>query len=335
MTTTAQFPEARQTMPGAGAILRQFWATSKGMTIFLIVSCFFLVLALAGVIVDPREVLGQPVWMKSLKFAISFVFYAPTVLWMFSYVKIRPRLMRFVLDACAAALSIEIVLFIIQAVRGQAMHFNISTPFDTALWNIMSISIMLFYIINIIGFVVFLRQKPVADRAFMLSLKLGMGLMLIGFGLGFLMTNPSADQLKTLEAGGTLAAMGAHTVGAVDGGPGIALMGWSSEHGDLRIAHFIGIHGAQVLALVGWLLYTAKQRFSDKQRLTLIWGAAVAYLGLVASVTVQALRGQALFQPDAITLGSWLGLAVVSILFASVVMKQGSGAGVQGSEIGL
>ncbi len=330
MTTTAQFPEARQALPGAGAILRQFWATSKGMTIFFIASCFFLVLALAGVIVDPREVLGQPVWMKSLKFAISFVFYAPTVLWMFSYVKIRPRLMRFVMDACAAALSIEIVLFVIQAVRGQAMHFNVSTPFDTALWSIMSMSIMAFYVINIIGFIIFLRQKPIADRAFMLSLRLGMALMLIGFGLGFLMTSPTPDQLNTLEVGGTLAAMGAHTVGAVDGGAGIPVLGWSSEHGDLRIAHFIGIHGAQVLALVGWLLYTAKQRFSDKQRVDLVWGTAVAYLGLVASVTVQALRGQALLQPDAITLTSWIGLAVVSILFTSVVMKQESGSRGQG-----
>ncbi|WP_110514806.1 hypothetical protein [Herpetosiphon llansteffanensis] len=322
MTTTAQFPEARQTMPGAGAILRQFWATSKGMTSFFIISCFFLVLALAGVIVDPREVLGQPVWMKSLKFAFSFVVYAPTVLWMFSYVKVRPRLMRFVLDACAAALSIEIVLFIIQAVRGQPMHFNIATPIDETLWSIMGTTIAVFYMINIIGFVVFLRQKPVADRAFILSLKLGMALMLIGFGLGFLMTSPSPDQMNILEAGGSVPAIGAHTVGAADGGRGIAVLGWSTEHGDLRIAHFIGIHGAQVLALIGWLLYTAKQRFSDKQRLALIWGAAVAYLGLVASVTVQALRGQALLQPDAITLTSWIGLAVVSILFTSIVMNK-------------
>ncbi|ABX02683.1 MAG TPA: hypothetical protein DEF47_06640 [Herpetosiphon sp.] len=331
MTTTAQFPEARRTTSGAGAILRQFWATSKGMTIFFLLSCFFLVLAIAGVTVDPREVLGQPVWMKSLKFAVSFVVYAPTVLWMFSYVKLRPRLMRFVMDACAAALSIEIVLFITQAVRGQPMHFNVATPIDETLWSIMGTTITVFYLINIVGFVVFLRQKPIADRVFMLSLKLGMGLMLLGFGLGFLMTNPSPAQMEVLQAGGSVPAIGAHTVGAADGGRGIAILGWSSEHGDLRIAHFVGIHGAQVLALIGWLLYNAKQRFNDKQRLALTWGAAVAYLGLVASVTVQALRGQALLQPDATTWISWIGLVVGSVLFTSVVVNQGSVARVQGS----
>lgn len=331
MTTTAQFPEARRTTSGATDILRQFWATSKGMTIFFILSCFFLVLAIAGVIVDPREVLGQPVWMKSLKFAVSFVVYAPTVLWMFSYVKLRPRLMRFVMDACAAALSIEIVLFITQAVRGQPMHFNVATPIDETLWSIMGTTITVFYLINIVGFVVFLRQKPIADRVFMLSLKLGMGLMLFGFGLGFLMTNPTPEQLEGLQAGVSVPAIGAHTVGAADGGRGIAILGWSSEHGDLRIAHFVGIHGAQVLALIGWLLYNAKQQFNDKQRLALTWGAAVAYLGLVASVTVQALRGQALLQPDATTWISWIGLVVGSVLFTSVVVNQGAGARSQGA----
>lgn len=331
MTTTAQFPEARRTTSGAGAILRQFWATSKGMTIFFLLSCFFLVLAIAGVIVDPREVLGQPIWMKSLKFAVSFIVYAPTILWMFSYVKLRPRLMRFVMDACGAVLTIEIGLLVIQAVRGQPVHFNVSTPIDTTIWSIMGTTIMAFYLINILGFVVFLRQKPIVDRIFMLSLKLGMGLMLFGFGLGFLMTNPTPEQLDVLKAGGSAPAIGAHTVGAVDGGRGIAILGWSSEHGDLRIAHFIGIHGAQVLALVGWLLYNAKQRFTDKQRLALTWGAAVAYLGLVASVTVQALRGQALLQPDATTLISWIGLVVGSVLFTSVVVNQGSVTKVQRS----
>jgi len=261
----------------------------------------------------------------------KFVVYAPTVLWMFSYVKLRPRLMRFVMDACAAALSIEIVLFITQAVRGQPMHFNVATPIDETLWSIMGTTITVFYLINIVGFVVFLRQKPIADRVFMLSLKLGMGLMLLGFGLGFLMTNPSPAQMEVLQAGGSVPAIGAHTVGAADGGRGIAILGWSSEHGDLRIAHFVGIHGAQVLALIGWLLYNAKQRFNDKQRLALTWGAAVAYLGLVASVTVQALRGQALLQPDATTWISWIGLVVGSVLFTSVVVNQGSVARVQGS----
>lgn len=305
-------------------INRRFWNTSPIMTLFLYASLVFIAVGVGGLIFDDRQILNQPAWAKTTKFALSFTLYAPTMLWMFSYVTIRPRLKRFVLDACGTLLFSEMILVIIQAVRGETMHFNISTPFNALLWTIMSVTIMLFYVVSIIGFVVFLRQKPLVDRAFLLSLRLGMALMLIGFGLGFLMTGPNNDQLAVLQSGGTLAAMGAHTVGAVDGGSGITLLGWSTTHGDLRIAHFVGIHGAQVMALLGWLLLVGAERrwtfLRLQHRTALVWGAAVAYLAFVGSIAWQALRGQPLLKPDALTIGVWLGIVAGAGLYSAAVV---------------
>ena len=86
--------------------------------------------------------------------------------------------------------------------------------------------------------------------------------------------------------GGMMISMMKHTVGAEDGTPGIPILNWSREYGDLRIAHFIGIHSLQVLPLVGF--YVAKSRSQ------MIFLAAI-YFMLASVVFVQALRGVSFF----------------------------------------
>ena len=78
-----------------------------------------------------------------------------------------------------------------------------------------------------------------------------------------------------------------HTVGEADGTPGIPVLNWSKQYGDLRIAHFLGIHSLQVLPLIGF--YVAK----SKSQMLLI---SFAYFMVVMFVFVLALRGVPLFR---------------------------------------
>jgi hypothetical protein len=122
--------------------------------------------------------------------------------------------------------------------------------------------------------------------------------------------------MKMLETTHSLTISGGHTVGGPDGGPGLAGIGWSTRHGDLRIPHFFGLHGFQILAFLGWLALRGRRAQS---RSSLAFVGATSYLGFMAILTWQALRGQSIVAPDAATLiatAVWLcGTAAAFVYF--------------------
>jgi hypothetical protein len=148
------------------------------------------------------------------------------------------------------------------------------------------------------------------------SLRLGLLVSAVGMGVGFIMTStPSPAQAAAMEDGQALTTFGTHSVGVEDGGPGLPLVGWSTVGGDLRVAHFIGLHGLQVLPLLALALVRVP-RFGAAQRRNLVWVAALGYLGLIGLTTWQALRGQSVIAPDGLTLAAG-GALVAAIAIAS------------------
>ena len=105
---------------------------------------------------------------------------------------------------------------------------------------------------------------------------------------------------------------GAHTVGGPDGGAGLPGTGWSAEHGDLRVPHFVGLHGVQALGLFAFF-------FASPRRVRLVLAAASSYIALFAVLLWQALRGQSILQPDTVTLAVlavWL-VATAAAMYAA------------------
>ena len=103
-----------------------------------------------------------------------------------------------------------------------------------------------------------------------------------GIRLGFLLLLLGSAQ------GGMMIARDAHTVGGADGGPGLPVLGWSTSAGDLRPAHMVGLHGLQVLPVVGWWL-SRRSGWSSRWQTAALFAAAAAYLLVGVLLLRQAL----------------------------------------------
>jgi len=279
------------------------------------------VFALVARFVDGREVLGANLWDKPLKFAISTVIYAVTWSWLIGQLERSRRLAQISGNVIAAALVVELVIIVGVAAAGTTSHFNVSTPLATAMWSVMAMSISVLWVATFMACLVLFRN-PLGDRARTMAIRGGALISLVGLGLGYLMTSPTAAQLA--DFGGIA---GAHAVGIADGGPGLPVLGWSTVAGDLRIPHFVGMHALQAIPLALIAIELLSRRVPVLQdvavRARLVVTVAVGYLALVGLVTMQALRGQSIVAPDALTLGLGAAIAVAMAAAALVIVARG------------
>jgi hypothetical protein len=298
-------------------LLRSLWLSSPPLTAGGVLMLVVLAASVIGLVVDPRVITGAPAWLKPAKFAVSTAIYMLTLAAVFIYLPDWPRTRRFVGWLTAVVLVLEVAIIDAQAWRGTTSHFNVGTLVDSVLFSIMGLAIVVQTLTSIAVAVALWRQR-FEDRALGWALRLGMTITIVGASTGGLMTRPAVAQLEQARATGRITLAGAHTVGAPDGGPGLPGTGWSLEHGDVRVPHFIGLHALQALPLLALVLRRRWWTESVRVRLTLT--AAASYLSLFAMLLWQALRGQALVNPDGTTLtalAAWVLLSAVAAWIAS------------------
>jgi hypothetical protein len=224
-------------------------------------------LLVVGLMLDPYQILGVSRWLKPLKFFVSGSVFLLTVAAMVRQLHPSATATRIAVGI-TACLTIENGLILMQSIRGVRSHFNHDTPFDAAVFGCMG----LFIVINtlLVGglFVLLFTNARPQPPALLLGLRLGVVFAILGSLQAFLMISRVA-----------------HTVGAVDGGPGMPLVNWSTTHGDLRVAHFIALHGFQALPLAGLLLSRGRVSHASLW----VWLVFALYLAGAVTALLQAL----------------------------------------------
>lgn len=312
MLRTLDRPIAAPPRPLPGALLRRALAANAPLTLVGLASLAMVVVGLLGLLADATVIAGAPAWLKPLKFAVSIAVYSFTLIFFLGQVAGHPRLVRVVSVGTALGFVAEAIIIVAQVVRGTTSHFNVATPLDAFLFERMRDFIVLVFLMALLAAVLLLRQR-LPDPTFAVGLRFGLGLALVGMLVAVLMTVPLPITGAAFGGGQD----GAHSVGVADGGPGLPIVGWSTVGGDLRVAHFVGLHALQLLPALAWIL--ARPRFArlGGARPALVRTAGYAYLALIGTLTWQALRGQSVVAPDAMTLavgGALLALAALAAL---------------------
>jgi hypothetical protein len=313
-------PEPRSTVPDslttAGPVRRALLGWHRPLMLFVAFAAVTTVVSMVGLAVDDRVLVGAAIWAKPAKFAFSFGLYALTLAWLLSLPRRHVKLGRKIGTITAVACFLEVAVVAVQTVRGHRSHFNIETAFDATMWAVMAASILVLWIATLVGAVVIMRERY-ADLPSLWALRLGTLISLAGMAVAFMMVISTSAQ----RAERPRTTVGAHSVGVVDGGPGMPVTGWNLAGGDLRAAHFIGIHGLQAvplfLVLLGLLAPRLPRLRDERVRVRLVWTFAGGYAGLLVLTTWQALRRQAFLSPDALTLGA-LGALVIGTAVAAV-----------------
>lgn len=314
----------RDRLAAIGNWLGRGFAVDRPLTILGCVMILTLLATIVGLMFDPRVITGAPAWLKPAKFSISVSLYCFTLVWLLRFLNTRRRFVRMATRTIVFSLAVEMIVIITQAARGTTSHFNMTTPLDSFLWITMGTFILVVCLMTFVLTVVLIRQ-PLPDKAFAWSLRLGLIIAVLGMATGFFMVRPTPEQRASTHGIGPKI-VGAHSIGVPDGCPGLPVVGWSTVGGDMRVAHFVGLHALQVLPFLGWLITRSKRRWAflnDNHRLALVWVAGLAYTGVLVLLTWQALRGESVIHSDG-TILSLAGALISATAIAIWVVIRGA-----------
>ena len=219
------------------------------------------------------EVLGINSFFKPLKFSISIWIYLWTIGLFTGWIKSK-KLVRYFSLFTVFTMVYEQLVITVQASRGTLSHFNEDTSFEMILFSLMGIFISLFTLYNLR---LASSLKKQSDNLHP-TLKTAVVNSIIIFVIASFI-------------GGIMGAMNSHQVGGEMGKDGLFILNWSRKYGDLRIAHFVGIHALQLVPLTA----LAMIKLEWKKAQLIITLVTISYLAITIYLMVRALMAKPLF----------------------------------------
>lgn len=276
--------------------------------------------ALFGMVVDDRTILHESIWLKPFKFGLSFALYTATLAWLLSFPHRGSRITWWMGTIFAATGIVDVGFIVLQASRGTFSHFNAQTDTVNSIGqNVFMSGVMGLFGANLV-IAVLLSWQRITDRPTSRAIRAGLGIAALGMAMAYLVGGTGRQQ--TTDAYGRPVELAAgHTVmpgqpTVRDGVGAMPVTHWSTVGGDLRIPHFLGMHGIQVLIIAAVLLARYAPRVpwlrGERTRADLIAVLALGYTALMAVLLWQALRGQPVTRPDAATLAAFAGLIALT-----------------------
>jgi hypothetical protein len=259
----------------------QNWRLATPLLFWAGASMLLLAVVSGGLtFLDGREFHGVSVWLKPWKFQISTSAYFLTLALFMAWLPeaaLRTWAVRYVVWAALVSGLFEVGYITWQASLGEASHFNTSTPVHAALYTAMGImAVVLTSTSAVLGAVIARNPAYRLPSALKLAVVLGLtGTFVLGTGFGaYLGSQPTG-----------------HWVGGAptDAG-GLPLLKWSRTGGDLRVAHFFGIHAMHFIPAFAWIWVwlRAPQRWVTAA----VWTFSFLFAVGTTWTFLQAVRGQ-------------------------------------------
>jgi hypothetical protein len=232
-----------------------------------------LVLSLAAMPFDERKILGLNPWVKPVKFDISVILFLVTIavfLWALGDGWERSK--AWIGWGMGVSMIVEDTVIALQSLRGVRSHMNYTSPLNGGLFGVMGVAILISSVLVAWLLVVWSRTDGGLPPAVVWGIRLGLVMLLLA----------SVEGVRMVAHGG-------HTIGAADGGAGLAFVNWSTKYGDMRVAHFFALHALEIFPLVGLALASTKLR--PGMQTAGVFGFAVVYLAAVWWLFAEAMKG--------------------------------------------